>query len=359
MNNENIKASSVEENQIQTNPEEVEPVELEEAGEAEKNNIEPNPPEEIEATEAEHTEAESTEAEEASAEMTGTDATEVENNSAGDTAGQKVNEVGNNEDIDEEEIELWDDLTTKSAIEALLFVSDDPLTKNEIAKLVKNADKATINRAITQLSLEYTGDRGIHLSEIDGGLQFRTNAGLSEVILRMYEAKPLRLSKAILETLAIVAYQQPVTKARADEIRGVDCSGSLKKLIGFDLVSVIGRADDIGRPNLYATTTRFLEFFGMNSITDMPTLEEFEVDALELVGEDLREFLPEDERESILAGHVSEGEVEREERTHELGGGGIDEEVESEKENENTEEQVEVYPSSAANDDGVLKEEEE
>lgn len=247
-----------------------------------------------------------------------------------------------------EEIELWDDQQTKSAIEALFFVSDDPITKNELAKLVKNADKATINRAITQLTLEYTGERGIHLAEIDGGFQFRTNPDLSDVILGMYEVKPLRLSKAILETLAIVAYQQPVTKARADEIRGVDCSGSLKKLIGYDLVSVIGRADDIGRPNLYATTTRFLEFFGMNSITDMPTLEEFEVDALELVGEDLREFLPEDDRESILAGHVSEGEIERQERTHELGDGP-----------EEVNEQVEVYPSSAANDDGVHREEEE
>ncbi|GEM_PF-1145391 len=280
----------------------------------------------------------------------------------GDADDRSTDEIKKEDDI-EEDVELWDDLTTKSAIEALLFVADDPLTKLELSKLVVYADKATINRALTQLMLEYAGDRGIHLVEIDGGLQFRTNADLSEVILRMYEAKPLRLSKAILETLAIVAYQQPVTKARADEIRGVDCSGSLKKLINFELVAVIGRADDIGRPNLYATTTRFLEFFGMNSITDMPTLEEFEVDALELVGEDLREFLPEDNRASILADHVEEGLLEREERPHELGESPEDlpdEDVpEEDSPQQDAPQEQRIYSSSAANDDGVAHSEEE
>lgn len=261
--------------------------------------------------------------------------------------------ISEENDEDEEDVELWNDEQTKSAIEALLFVADEPLTKRELANLVGRADKATINRAISQLSLEYEGAKGIHLSEIDNGFQFRTNPDLSSIILRMYEAKPLRLSKAILETLAIVAYQQPATKARVDEIRGVDCSGSLKKLLGFDLISIIGRADDIGRPNLYATTTRFLEFFGLKSITEMPTLEEFEVDALELVGEDLREFLPEDDRESILAEHVAVGEIEREERQHELGDGPGDEDSVDEDSVDKELKKTEVLASSAVNDDGV------
>lgn len=187
-----------------------------------------------------------------------------------------------------EELDEWDDVRARGAIEALLLAADDPIDINAMLEAMPGASDAVVRRCLRQLALDYSGpDRGIHLIEVAGGMQLRTNPAYSDTVLNLFQARPTKLSRAAMETLAIVAYRQPVTRAAVDEIRGVDSGGILRNLIELELIAVIGKMDDIGRPNLYGTTRRFLEYFSLSALTDLPTLEEFEVDALELFGEDL------------------------------------------------------------------------
>ncbi|MEZ4459697.1 MAG: SMC-Scp complex subunit ScpB [bacterium] len=167
----------------------------------------------------------------------------------------------------------------KGCLEAIFFAADEPLTRRQVDDLVPDATPESLERALRQLKLDYSGpSRGIHLVEIAGGFQFRTNPDFNQAVLRLFESKPFRLSKAALETLAIVAYRQPVTRAQVDELRGVDCSAMMKKLNELELIAVVGRMDDIGRPNLYGTTQRFLQFFGLKELSDLPTLDQLEID---------------------------------------------------------------------------------
>lgn len=169
---------------------------------------------------------------------------------------------------------------------AVFFTADEPLLFREIASIFAETPEPVIDTALRQMQLEWTGTgRGIHLVEVAGGWQFRTNPDFTDTVLKLYEAKPTKLTKAALETLAIVAYRQPVTRAVVDDIRGVDSSGMLRKLCDLELVLVLGKMDDIGRPNLYGTGERFLEFFGLRSLEELPTLEEFDVDLADIVDE--------------------------------------------------------------------------
>ena len=235
------------------------------------------------------------------------------NESPSDEGTEETGETRETEDPEEsdDEAPAWNDTRVRAALEAMLFAADEPLSVKVILQSIPDAREETVRRALGQMMLELSGDaRGIHLAEVAGGYQLRTNATYNEQVLRLFEAKPTKLSRAAMETLAIVAYRQPVTKAIVDEIRGVDCGGVLRGLTDVELIAVIGKADDIGRPNLYGTTQRFLEFFGLASLTDLPTLEDFEVDALELLGEDVEQLLGEredddeddDEREPAHAG---------------------------------------------------------
>ncbi len=195
--------------------------------------------------------------------------------------------------------EGWEDHQVRAAIEAMLFAADEPLAMSVILEALPRAMEASVRRSLGQMLLEWAGDaRGIWLKEVAGGYQLRTNPAYNDTVLSLFQTKPSRLSRAALETLAIVAYRQPVMKSIVDEIRGVDCGAVLRSLTDFDLISVIGKADDIGRPNLYGTTRRFLEFFSLASLTELPTLEDFEVDALELLGEDVEHLLGEREVET-------------------------------------------------------------
>ena len=188
----------------------------------------------------------------------------------------------------------WEEWRVRAALEAMLFAVDEPLPLSAILAALPSAGEERVRRVLSQMQLDWAGEsRGIWLKEVAGGYQLRTNPDFHDTLLGLFEAKPTKLSRAALETLAIVAYRQPVMKSIVDEIRGVDCGGVLRSLTDFDLVTVLGKADDIGRPNLYGTTKRFLEFFGLGSLTDLPTLEDFEVDALELLGEDVEQLLGE------------------------------------------------------------------
>lgn len=164
-------------------------------------------------------------------------------------------------------------------IEALLFASEAPLTPADLARLDETLDEEQVELLIGELKAEYEAeDRAFGIFEIAGGYQILTRPEYAPVLER-YETVPLsnRLSPAALETLAIVAYRQPVGRAEIEEIRGVGAGGVLKTLLERNLVEVVGRGEGLGRPLLYGTTRFFLEHFGFRSIEDLPRSEELDV----------------------------------------------------------------------------------
>lgn len=161
----------------------------------------------------------------------------------------------------------------KGLIEALVFVSDQPLTLNDLAKAAK-ADRKLVRALLDELKGDYAG-RGVRLEEVANGFVFRTSAVYAPFIRDSVAKKPVRMTRAQLETLAIVAYRQPITRPEIDDIRGVDSGPVLKMLLERDLVRILGKKDEPGRPLLYGTTPQFLQFFGLKSLKDLPTLREF------------------------------------------------------------------------------------
>jgi len=153
-------------------------------------------------------------------------------------------------------------------VEALLFASDKPLTLQRLKELTHQRTTKRIEAALVELRGDYEG-RGIVLHEVAGGWQFRTAPECSEWV------QQVRLSRAQLETLAIIAYRQPITRPEIDDIRGVDSSGTLHVLLDRNLVRVLGKKEEPGRPLLYGTTKEFLEFFNLSQLRDLPTLREF------------------------------------------------------------------------------------
>ena len=161
----------------------------------------------------------------------------------------------------------------KGVIESLLFVSDKPLSVQRLAKIA-HAPGKEIQKLLDVLMEEYRG-RGIELVEVAGGFQFRSAAANAPFVRELVARKPVRLTRAQIETLAMIAYRQPITRPEVDEIRGVDSGSALKVLLEKQLVKIIGRKDEPGRPLLYGTTPYFLEFFGLASLSDLPTLKEY------------------------------------------------------------------------------------
>jgi len=165
----------------------------------------------------------------------------------------------------------------KAAIEALIFASDSPLSVDKIAKVLE-ADPALVQAAVEELSADCT-HRGINLFELAGGYQFMTSRRFYPMVLRMKDSdRSLTLSQAAFETLAIVSYRQPITSQEVAALRGVQSvSNILRNLQALELIRIAGRKDVIGRPMLYRTTQKFLELFGLNSLGDLPSLEEIGV----------------------------------------------------------------------------------
>ena len=161
----------------------------------------------------------------------------------------------------------------KGLLEALVFASDKPIKAGELAKSA-TAPTKQVKELLEELKTEYA-PRGIQLDEVAGGWIFRTNAAYAPFVRDLTKQKPVKLTRAQIETLAILAYRQPITRPEVDEIRGVDCGPVLKLLLERDLVRVLGKKDEPGRPWLYGTTSQFLEFFGLKSLRDLPTLREF------------------------------------------------------------------------------------
>ena len=166
---------------------------------------------------------------------------------------------------------------TKNIVESLLFVAEEPLTIERLTKIISGAQAGQIRQAIEELEAEYATRQGcFFLNQVAGGYQFRTRPEHMEWIKRLLQPKPLHLSKAALETLAIIAYKQPVIRSDIEYIRGVDCGGVLRVLLERKFIRVLGRRELPGRPLIYATTKHFLEIFGLKNLEDLPTPKEIE-----------------------------------------------------------------------------------
>jgi segregation and condensation protein B len=165
----------------------------------------------------------------------------------------------------------------KNIIESLLFVAERPLTIDRIHTILAQAERKDIRTALNKLSEEYeTRKGGFLLHEVAGGYQIRTRNEYKEWIKRLIQPKTLRLSKAALETLAIIAYKQPIIRSDIEHVRGVDCGGILRMLLERRLIRVLGRKEIPGRPLIYATTKQFLEVFDLKDLKDLPTPKEIE-----------------------------------------------------------------------------------
>jgi len=163
-------------------------------------------------------------------------------------------------------------------LEAALFAAARPLTFEELASLDPEAGEMAVEAALGELRAAYGDDHGVELLEIADGWQFLTRREYAEAIDRaQFALRPRRLSPAALETLAIIAYRQPVGRLEVDEIRGVDSGAVMDKLVERGLIEVVTRGEGLGRPLLYGTTPPFLEILGLKSLDDLPRLDELSV----------------------------------------------------------------------------------
>jgi len=163
----------------------------------------------------------------------------------------------------------------RTVIETLLFVAERPLAIEELRQAT-GVEPARLEKALDQISGHHRdGISGMVLHEVAGGWQLRTSPDNADFVRRFLRVKPQRLTRAALETLAIVAYRQPVTRPEIEEIRGVDCGAVVKALLERRLVKILGKKEEPGRPILYGTTKEFLEFFSLKDLASLPTLREF------------------------------------------------------------------------------------
>lgn len=171
----------------------------------------------------------------------------------------------------------------RRVVEALILGAAEPLSAARLAEIIPYCKPALAKELVDELNAEYIQqNRSFEISEVAGGYRVRTLPEFAPYLLQTLKTRPLRLSQAALETLAIVAYRQPVTRAEIEHIRGVDAGAVLRSLIERKLVRIAGHREVPGRPMLYGTTRRFLEVFELSKLDDLPTLR------------DLQELAPED-----------------------------------------------------------------
>lgn len=169
--------------------------------------------------------------------------------------------------------------THKNVIEALLFAADKPVTVDQIRKILDNAAAAEVKETIENLRLEYAGcERGLAIVEIAGGYQMISNPQYGSFLKKLFkERQGEKLSKPALETLAIIAYKQPLTRGEIQSLRNVNVDGVMKSLTDKALVKICGRKKVPGRPFVYGTTRLFLEHFGLNALDDLPKLQDLKL----------------------------------------------------------------------------------
>jgi segregation and condensation protein B len=165
----------------------------------------------------------------------------------------------------------------QAIIESLIFVHDQPLSLDRLAVILEEHERADIRIALEDLIEEYAfANRGIILVQVAGGYQFRTRPEHADYIRRLTKTKGVKFSQSSLETLAIIAYRQPVTRAEVEYLRGVDSGGVLKSLLEKKLLRILGKKDVPGKPLIYGTTKEFLELFNLKDLSALPTLKEIQ-----------------------------------------------------------------------------------
>jgi segregation and condensation protein B len=164
-----------------------------------------------------------------------------------------------------------------SALESLLLVSAQPLPLERIGQLLGGLSKQEARAVVDAVQRKYSSDlSGILVEEVAKGFQMRTNPSNQEIVRKLFDSRPARFTRPSLETLAVVAYKQPVTRLEIEQIRGVDCAGALKTLMERRLVRVVGKKDVPGRPFLFGTTREFLEVFSLVSLAELPSMRDIE-----------------------------------------------------------------------------------
>ena len=168
------------------------------------------------------------------------------------------------------------EINIKSTVEAVLFAADDPVTPAQIAKAIEGVKPSTVKKTIAALKEEYEARQaGFEILEESGGWTMLTRGDFAPYIRRLrHAAEGRKLSGAALETLAVVAYKQPVQRVEIDDIRGVGCGPMLRSLMEKGLIRILGRAEALGRPLLYGTTKQFFKVFGLGSLKDLPKMSE-------------------------------------------------------------------------------------
>ncbi len=165
----------------------------------------------------------------------------------------------------------------KAVLEAIIYVSEDPVREDELLRLFPAGTEEAVREALSELLVEYEGvPRGLRISRVAGGYRMQTRPEHDGWIRGLYRIRNrVRLSRAALETLSIIAYRQPVTTPEIQSIRGTNPLGVLQTLLERRLIKTLGRKRVVGKPILYGTTEDFLVYFGLNSLTDLPSLEDF------------------------------------------------------------------------------------
>lgn len=183
----------------------------------------------------------------------------------------------------------------KAILEALIFASPEPLTPKAMCKLLDTEPKEDVQTALADLKQDYERPGGLQLVEVAGGFQIVTRSDLHDWVRRLFhERTTQKLTVQALETVAVIAYRQPITAAEITEVRGVNTSGVLNTLLERHLIKIVGRKQVVGRPFLYATTREFLIRFGLNDLTDLPKVEDM-AEALGLDTPILTERTPNEE----------------------------------------------------------------
>ena len=188
-----------------------------------------------------------------------------------------------------------EDNNLRSAIEALIFASDKPVTVEQIKKVLGDLDTASVRKSIDELRNEYeTQNRGLRIIEIAGGFQMITSATFAPFLKKLFKYRfSDKLSKPALESLAIIAYKQPLTKSEIESLRNVNVDGMMKSLMEKNLIRICGRKKIPGRPFVFGTTRQFLEHFGLKSLEDLPKMDDFSAMAKEIEEKANIEAIPE------------------------------------------------------------------
>lgn len=193
----------------------------------------------------------------------------------GEEGGADSEQPSGRDRLDEDEATASPRERLDGIIESLLFAAGAPLPLRRLADVLNGPTAKEIKAAIGRLMAEYNRPgRGIHLLAVAGGFQMRSAPAHAEWVRELLRERPARLGRAALETLSVVAYKQPATRAEIEAVRGVDCDSAISSLLAKRLIRIAGRKETVGRPLMYATTPEFLEVFGLNDLNELPALRE-------------------------------------------------------------------------------------